>query len=119
MMILDILEDEGEQESDAFDARIAHEIGITAKTVRNQRGNLKNDGLDDVLAAAATAGAHPPRPTPPRPIPMPARPHGLHRPSDIGAPDASACPAGCSFVCGAFPGVGWQVGVAGGRAVSA
>jgi len=44
-LILDILEDEGEQESDAFDARIAHEIGITAKTVRNQRGNLKNDGL--------------------------------------------------------------------------
>lgn len=44
-LILDILEDEGEQESDGFDARIANETGITAKTVRNIRGTLKNQGL--------------------------------------------------------------------------
>jgi hypothetical protein len=44
-LILDILDTEGEQESDRFDARIATETGITAKTVRNIRGTLKNDGL--------------------------------------------------------------------------
>ncbi|MEO5575050.1 MAG: AAA family ATPase [Gaiellaceae bacterium] len=44
-LILDILENEGEQESDAFDARISAETGISAKTVRNIRGTIKNDGL--------------------------------------------------------------------------
>lgn len=44
-LILDILETEGEQESDGFDARIAAETGISAKTVRNRRGDLKNEGL--------------------------------------------------------------------------
>jgi hypothetical protein len=44
-LILDILETEGDQESDAFDARVAAETGVTAKTVRNQRGELKNVGL--------------------------------------------------------------------------
>jgi hypothetical protein len=44
-LLLMILEDEGEQESDALDARIAQEVGVAAKTVRNNRAKLKNDGL--------------------------------------------------------------------------
>jgi hypothetical protein len=44
-LILDILENEGEQESDSFDARIARETGVTAKTSRNIRGELKDKGL--------------------------------------------------------------------------
>lgn len=44
-LILDILEGEGEQESDALDARIARETGIVAKTVRNLRSDLVNEGL--------------------------------------------------------------------------
>src|SRR5512132_556712 len=40
-----ILETEGEQESDTLDARVAQEIGVAAKTVRNNRAKLKNDGL--------------------------------------------------------------------------
>ena len=44
-LILDILETDGEQESDALDARVAAETGLTAKTVRNLRADLKNAGL--------------------------------------------------------------------------
>lgn len=44
-LILDVLDAEGDQESDALDARIAAEFGISAKTVRNLRGKLTNDGL--------------------------------------------------------------------------
>lgn len=44
-LILDVLDSEGQQESDAFDARIASEAGISAKTVRNLRGKLKEEGL--------------------------------------------------------------------------
>jgi hypothetical protein len=44
-LILDILETEGDKESDGFDARIANETGITAKTVRNIRGQLSDAGL--------------------------------------------------------------------------
>jgi bifunctional DNA primase/polymerase-like protein/AAA domain-containing protein len=44
-LILDILEGEGEQESDALDARVAREAGIAAKTVRNLRTELKDEGL--------------------------------------------------------------------------
>jgi predicted transcriptional regulator len=44
-LILDILEAEGDQESDGFDARIASEVGIAAKTARNLRGQLKDTGL--------------------------------------------------------------------------
>jgi hypothetical protein len=44
-LILDILENEGEQESDGFDARVARETGLTAKTVRNLRAQLKDAGL--------------------------------------------------------------------------
>jgi hypothetical protein len=44
-LILDILESEGDQESDEFDARVAREIGMSAGTVRNQRKVLRNEGL--------------------------------------------------------------------------
>ena len=44
-LILDILENEGEQGSDALDARIAEATGITAGTAKNQRQTLKNEGL--------------------------------------------------------------------------
>jgi hypothetical protein len=44
-LILDILEAEGEQESDALDARIAQETRLAARTVRNTRKALSNEGL--------------------------------------------------------------------------
>jgi predicted transcriptional regulator len=44
-LILDILEADGEQESDTLDARVAHETGLAAKTVRNARSALAKDGL--------------------------------------------------------------------------
>lgn len=44
-LLLDILDEEGTQESDALDARVANETGLAAKTVRNARGELKNAGL--------------------------------------------------------------------------
>ena len=44
-LILDILETEGDQESDTLDARVAHETGLAAKTVRNARSRLSQDGL--------------------------------------------------------------------------
>jgi hypothetical protein len=44
-LILDILENEGEQESDTLDARVARETGLAAKTVQNTRTKLKDEGL--------------------------------------------------------------------------
>jgi hypothetical protein len=44
-LILDILEAEGEQESDPFDARIAKETGLTARTVQNARVELGHEWL--------------------------------------------------------------------------
>ena len=44
-LILDILEHEGEQESDPLDARVAKETGLTARTVQNARLELRNEGL--------------------------------------------------------------------------
>jgi predicted transcriptional regulator len=44
-LILDILEADGEQESDTLDARVARETGLAAKTVRNARSKLSKDGL--------------------------------------------------------------------------
>jgi hypothetical protein len=44
-LILDILENEGEQESDALDARVARETGLAAKTIRNTRSELAKEGL--------------------------------------------------------------------------
>lgn len=44
-LILDILEYEGEQDSDAFDARVARETGLSARTVQNVRKELGKEGL--------------------------------------------------------------------------
>jgi hypothetical protein len=44
-LILDILEDEGEQESDALDARVARQTGLAAQTIRNTRVALGKEGL--------------------------------------------------------------------------
>ena len=43
--ILSILEDEGEQESDTLDARIAAEFGLAAQTIKNIRAKLSKAGL--------------------------------------------------------------------------
>jgi hypothetical protein len=51
-LILDILENEGEQESDALDARVAREAGITAKTVQNLRSQLGKDGAGLIKSIA-------------------------------------------------------------------
>lgn len=44
-LILDLLEGVPEMESDALDARVAEESGVSAKTARNLRGKLKSEGL--------------------------------------------------------------------------
>ncbi len=44
-LILDVLEDEGEQESDSLDARIASITGLSARTVRDVRLRLGKEGL--------------------------------------------------------------------------
>jgi hypothetical protein len=44
-LILDLLEDVPAIESDALDARVAQQTGLSAKTVRNVRGELSNAGL--------------------------------------------------------------------------
>jgi hypothetical protein len=46
-LLLTILENDGDQESDALDARVAHEAQIAAKTVKNLRTKLgpKGEGL--------------------------------------------------------------------------
>jgi hypothetical protein len=44
-LILDILEAEGEQESDTLDARVAKETGLSARTARNARTALRELGL--------------------------------------------------------------------------
>lgn len=44
-LILDALEGDGPQESDAFDARIARETGLTVKTIKNLRSTLAGEGL--------------------------------------------------------------------------
>jgi hypothetical protein len=44
-LILDILENEGQQESDALTARVAHETGLAAKTIKNEKTALKDAGL--------------------------------------------------------------------------
>jgi hypothetical protein len=43
--ILDLLESEGDQESDELDARVARETGLSARTVRNARKDLADEGL--------------------------------------------------------------------------
>jgi energy-coupling factor transporter ATP-binding protein EcfA2 len=44
-LILSVLEREGDQESDALDARIANETGLKARTVVNIRKQLADDGF--------------------------------------------------------------------------
>lgn len=44
-LILDILETDGEQESDTLDARVAKETGLAVQTVKNARVALKAEGL--------------------------------------------------------------------------
>jgi predicted transcriptional regulator len=44
-LILDILDADGAQESDALDARVAREVGLAAKTVKNTRTKLADQGL--------------------------------------------------------------------------
>ena len=44
-LIVEILEAEGPQESNTLDNRVAEETGVSAKTARNQRGELKNQDL--------------------------------------------------------------------------
>lgn len=44
-LILDILADVGQMESDQLDAQIARETGLSARTIQNQRMDLKNEGL--------------------------------------------------------------------------
>jgi AAA domain len=44
-LILDIIEDEGEKESDALDERVARETGLAERTVRNLRNDLRQLGL--------------------------------------------------------------------------
>jgi hypothetical protein len=56
-LILDILEGEGEQDSDALDARVAAETGLKAQTIRNQRAALKNAGLIKVYPEKDEFGA--------------------------------------------------------------
>jgi putative DNA primase/helicase len=44
-LILDVLEERGEQESDALDAHVAQQTGLSARTVRNVRMDLSKEGL--------------------------------------------------------------------------
>ena len=44
-LILDVLDDTGEVESDTLDARVAAATGLAASTVRNIRSKLKDEGL--------------------------------------------------------------------------
>jgi 5S rRNA maturation endonuclease (ribonuclease M5) len=44
-LILDVLEGDGEQESDTLDARVARETGLSARTARNARKQLADEGL--------------------------------------------------------------------------
>jgi hypothetical protein len=56
-LILDVLEQEGPQESDALDARIAAETGLAAQTVVNLRKRLNADGVTKSLPDKDEYGA--------------------------------------------------------------
>lgn len=43
--VLDILEERGDQNSDPLDAEVAAKVGLAAKTIRNIRTELRNEGL--------------------------------------------------------------------------
>jgi hypothetical protein len=55
-LILDILEGEGEQDSDTLDARVARETGLAARTVRNLRVELGNEGLTRAVPVKDASG---------------------------------------------------------------
>jgi hypothetical protein len=44
-LILDILDKDGNQESDTLDARVSRETGLAIKTIKHARTALKNEGL--------------------------------------------------------------------------
>ncbi|HEX5368207.1 MAG TPA: AAA family ATPase [Dehalococcoidia bacterium] len=44
-VLLDILEERGDQNSDVLDAEVAKKVGLAAKTIRNVRAELKSEGL--------------------------------------------------------------------------
>lgn len=48
-LILDILENNGEQESDTLDAHVARQTGLAAQTIRNARVTLGKEGLVKVF----------------------------------------------------------------------
>jgi hypothetical protein len=56
-LILDLLDEEGEQESDALDARIAQQAGLAVGTVKNARTKLKDAGLIRVFPDKDQTGA--------------------------------------------------------------
>jgi hypothetical protein len=56
-LILDILDAEGDKESDALDAQVAQATGLAAGTVRQLRGVLKNEGLVKAFPEKDETGA--------------------------------------------------------------
>jgi AAA domain-containing protein/bifunctional DNA primase/polymerase-like protein len=44
-VLLDILEERGDQNSDKLDAEVGEKVGLAPKTIRNVRAELKNEGL--------------------------------------------------------------------------
>ena len=73
-LILDILEDEGDQVSDALDARVAAATGLKAGTMKNVRLGLKDKGLVKMYADKDEFGAvvrwHVGRTQAPRELPL-------------------------------------------------
>jgi energy-coupling factor transporter ATP-binding protein EcfA2 len=45
VLLLDILEEKGDQNSDTLDAEVASKVGLASKTIRNVRAELKDEGL--------------------------------------------------------------------------
>jgi hypothetical protein len=58
-LILDTLEQAAgrQMESDTLDSLIARQTGLSAKTIQNQRGALKNDGLIRMIPRKDEHGA--------------------------------------------------------------
>lgn len=49
-VLLDILEEKGDQNSDVLDAEVAGTVGLAVKTIRNVRTDLRNEGLIGIRA---------------------------------------------------------------------
>jgi hypothetical protein len=56
-LLLDILDSEGAQETDALDARMHRETGLAAKTIKNLRTKLKDEGLVRIYPDKDDTGA--------------------------------------------------------------